>query len=132
MSGQPLRPALVDYLAVRRSLGFKLARDGLLLQQFVAYCEQRGAGRVTSEVALAWVTTPVNASPSWLAMRLSVVRGFTSWLQAGDRPPRCRRFGGYRHATGPTHTCTQTTTSRHCWRWPGGRGGRCRRPPTKL
>jgi integrase/recombinase XerD len=43
----------------------------------------------------------VNASPSWLAMRLSVVRGFTSWLQAGDQatevpplrwlPPRHRR-----------------------------------------
>ena len=94
-------PALVDYLAVRRSLGFKLARDGLLLEQFVAYCEQRGAGRVTSGLALAWVTSPADASPSWLAMRLSVVRGFASWLQAGDPatevpplgwvPPRHRR-----------------------------------------
>ena len=103
MSGQPLRPALVDYLAVRRSLGFKLARDGLLLEQFVAYCEQRGAGRITSEVALAWVTTPVNASPSWRAMRLSVVRGFTSWLQAGDPatevPPL--RWLPPRHRTNP-------------------------------
>ena len=101
VSGQPLRPALIDYLAVRRSLGFKLARDGLLLQQFVAYCEQRSAGRVTSELALAWVTTPADASPGWLAMRLSVVRGFARWLQAGDPatevpplgwvPPRHRR-----------------------------------------
>ena len=62
MSGRPLRPALVDYLAVRRSLGFKLARDGLLLEQFVAFCEQRGAGRVTGELALAWVTSPTNRS----------------------------------------------------------------------
>jgi integrase/recombinase XerD len=84
MSGHPLRTALVDYLAVRRALGFKLARDGLLLEQFVAYCEQRGADLVTTELALAWVSTPENASPGWLAMRLSVVRGFASWLQAGD------------------------------------------------
>jgi hypothetical protein len=39
MSARPLRESLVDYLAVRRSLGFKLVRDGLLLAQFVAFCE---------------------------------------------------------------------------------------------
>jgi hypothetical protein len=31
MSGQDLRVSLADYLAVRRALGFKLTRDGLLL-----------------------------------------------------------------------------------------------------
>jgi len=84
MSENSLEAALTDYLAVRRSLGFKLTRDGLLLQQFVAFCEQAGASRVSSELALAWVTTPAKASPSWLAMRLSVVRGFARWLQAFD------------------------------------------------
>ena len=53
MSGRPLRAALAEYLAVRRSLGFKLARDGLLLDQFGGFCEQAGASRVTSELALA-------------------------------------------------------------------------------
>jgi len=43
MSGQPFRAALAEYLAVRRSLGFKLARDGLLLEQFVSFCEQASA-----------------------------------------------------------------------------------------
>lgn len=84
MSENTLRTALADYLAVRRSLGFKLARDGLLLEQFVAFCEQANAERVTSELALAWVTTPADASPSWLNMRLTVVRGFAGWLQASD------------------------------------------------
>jgi integrase len=84
MSEHTLERALTDYLAVRRSLGFKLTRDGLLLGQFVAFCEQSGADSITSEVALAWVTAPAKASPSWLAMRLSVVRGFTRWLQAFD------------------------------------------------
>ena len=84
MSGRPLRAALAEYLAVRRSLGFKLARDGLLLEQFAGFCEQAGASRVTSELALAWVSAPAKASAGWLAMRLTAVRGFASWLQASD------------------------------------------------
>ena len=84
MSGRPLRAALAEYLAVRRSVGFKLARDGLLLEQFAGFCEQAGASRVTSELALAWVSAPANASPGWLAMRLTIVRGFARWLQASD------------------------------------------------
>lgn len=79
-----LRAALADYLAVRRALGFKLTRDGLLLEQFVGFCEHTGASRVSSELALAWVSSPAEPSPSWLAMRLSVVRGFARWLQAVD------------------------------------------------
>jgi hypothetical protein len=84
MSGQPFRAALTEYLAVRRSLGFKLARDGLLLEQFVSFCEQAGVSRVTSELALAWVSAPPKASAGWLGMRLTVVRGFARWLQASD------------------------------------------------
>ena len=84
MNEHPMAAALTDYLAVRRSLGFKLTRDGLLLGQFIDFCEQSGVDRITSEVALAWVTTPAKASPSWLTMRLSVVRGFARWLQAFD------------------------------------------------
>ncbi|MGH3469261.1 MAG: tyrosine-type recombinase/integrase, partial [Thermocrispum sp.] len=100
MSEGALRSALGDYLAVRRALGFKLSRDGLLLDQFVGYCERSGATRVSSELAIAWVTEPDKASPSWLAMRLSVVRGFARWLQASDPAnqvppsgwlPPCRR-----------------------------------------
>jgi integrase/recombinase XerD len=79
-----LRAALADCLAVRRALGFTLARDGLLLEQFVGFCERAGAGRLTGEVALAWVTAPAGASPGWLSMRLTVVRGFARWLQARD------------------------------------------------
>jgi integrase len=71
-----LRSALEDYLALRRSLGFKLDRAGRLLAQFIAYCEAVGAETVTTELALSWATLPEGGSPSWLAQRLSVVRGF--------------------------------------------------------
>jgi integrase len=84
MSRGRLQAALTQYLAVRRSLGFTLARDGLLLEQFAGFCEQAGVSRVTNEVALAWVSAPAKASPGWLAMRLTIVRGFATWLQASD------------------------------------------------
>ena len=42
-----LRTSLADYLAVRRSLGYKLERAGLLLEQFVSFCELAGGTRIT-------------------------------------------------------------------------------------
>src|SRR5213075_1064529 len=53
-----LRTALVDYLDLRRSLGFSLQRDAKLLAQFITYLEQRGTSTVTTAAALAWVTLP--------------------------------------------------------------------------
>lgn len=37
-----LRQALADYLAVRRALGYRLARAEKLLAQFLAFVEDRG------------------------------------------------------------------------------------------
>jgi integrase/recombinase XerD len=56
----PLRQALIDYLAVRRSLGFKLGGAEGLLVQFVNYAEERGAQHLRISTMLAWATLPVN------------------------------------------------------------------------
>ena len=53
-----LRQSVADYLAVRRSLGFRLARPEKLLAQFAGYLEQAGAATVTTEHALAWAVLP--------------------------------------------------------------------------
>jgi integrase len=79
-----LESALSDYLAVRRALGYKLKATERLLGQFVAYCEQAGAGVVTTDLALEWATLPVGAHISWSAQRLSMVRCFAVWLQTLD------------------------------------------------
>ncbi|MGP8152422.1 MAG: tyrosine-type recombinase/integrase [Acidimicrobiales bacterium] len=76
--------ALEDYLALRRSLGFKLDRDGRLLAQFVAYCDAAGAEALSIELAVAWATLPEGADPAWPAQRLSVVRGFAKYLALVD------------------------------------------------
>jgi len=79
-----LRHTLSDYLAVRRSLGFKLDRAGKLLAQFVNYAEEQGEQHLRISTMLAWATLPVDSTRNWLSTRLSVVRGFASHLHAID------------------------------------------------
>jgi integrase len=79
----PLRRALAGYLAVRRSLGYKLARPEKLLVQFITYLEEAGAATITTELAVAWATLPAGDA-NWHAQRLSVVRGFAAWLHTID------------------------------------------------
>lgn len=79
-----LRLALEDYLALRRSMGFKLARAEKLLGQFVDHCDTAGARIVTSDLALQWATLPEGASRSWVSNRLCVVRGFSRYLALHD------------------------------------------------
>ena len=79
-----LSEAVEDYLAVRRSLGFKLTAYGRLLADFVAYLEAAGTTTVTTAAAVAWAVQPKDASPRWWAHRLSAVRGFAAHLQAFD------------------------------------------------
>lgn len=79
-----LRTAAETYLAIRRSLGFKLTQTGRLLLDFVDYLDDLGVDTVTVELAVAWATKPHNVDPSWWGQRLSVVRGFARHLQATE------------------------------------------------
>jgi integrase len=79
-----LRQALADYLAVRRALGYRLARAEKLLAQFLAFVEDRSEEHLTIEAALAWATAPVGADPSWMSRRLSDVRRFAIHLRGID------------------------------------------------
>jgi len=74
---------LRDYLALRRSVGFKLETAGQLLPKFIAYLERRHVARITCELALAWATLPPGKPGLW-AVRLSLVRGFARFLHARD------------------------------------------------
>jgi integrase/recombinase XerD len=75
---------LEDYLAMRHALGFKLRDYDHWLGQFVAYLDRISATTITIESALAWVTQPAGARPKWLAMRLTMVRGFARYLAGID------------------------------------------------
>jgi integrase/recombinase XerD len=86
-----IRSAAEDYLAIRRSLGFKLGTQGRVLMDFVEYLEQAGVTTVTTKAAVEWAAKPSSASPLWHAMRLGVARRFAAHLRLldghGEVPP---------------------------------------------
>lgn len=69
---KPLTQAIHDYLALRRSLGFKLRDAGMMLAKFATFMEQHDAECITTQMALDW------------AQRLSYVRSFARHHVASD------------------------------------------------
>jgi integrase/recombinase XerD len=104
-----LHHTVTDYLALRRSLGFKLARHRRLLPQLADYLESVGATTVTTRLALAWATS-LDGKPDEWAIRLSIARGFAGYLAtldpatevppAGLLPRRSRRADPYPYSDG--------------------------------
>jgi integrase/recombinase XerD len=81
-----LRAAAEQYLAMRRALGFKLTAQGRQLMSFIEFCEARGAGHITTELALAWAiqTSHGSSDEVYHSRRLMVVRIFARHLAALD------------------------------------------------
>lgn len=79
-----LEQHLHEYLAVRRALGYKLARAEKLLAQFLGWLDERDRGVITTDLALEWATLPPATDSNWHRHRLTVVRGFAAHLHALD------------------------------------------------
>jgi len=80
-----LRRHLADYLAIRRAVGFRLARPELLLNDFIDFLDDRNIDVVTNRSSIAWASLPpLNISSRWHAQRLSVVRVFARYLHLID------------------------------------------------
>ena len=76
-----LEQHLVDYLALRRSLGHDLAEARWLLPNFVAYLDDRGLVTVTVQAALAWAqNSPTGKGLSPGPRRMTAARGFARYL----------------------------------------------------
>lgn len=80
-----LKTAVHQYLEMRRSLGFKLRDEGVLLPRFVDFMEQEGAPFITVDLALKWAMQAQNATPACWAVRLRMIRLFASHHSATDR-----------------------------------------------
>lgn len=122
---------LEEYLRIRRSLGFKLERDGKLLAQFIGYLHDQGTDTITLEQAVAWVGLP-GGGRGWLAFRMSVVRGFAAYLHTLDPvvPVPPARTWSPPGRTGRCRICTPTRSSPR-WSPPRARcATRCDEPPT--
>lgn len=94
---------VADYLGLRRSLGFKLAWDEHLLEEFTADLTGCGARVLTVAEALAWSLAlregRTGPAPTRASTRLTAIRGFAGYLHSLDPahqiPPRdlltCRK-----------------------------------------
>ena len=78
-----LQKAVIDYVSMRRALGYKLKDAARLLSDFVAFCKEQGAQHITIPLALQWAQrTP--ARPAEWARRLTCVRCFARYWSATD------------------------------------------------
>ncbi len=80
----PLEQAIQDYLALRRSLGFKLREAGICLAKFAAFLDARGASHITTALALEWIQQRPTTQPDTWAQRLGYIRGFARHHRAND------------------------------------------------
>src|SRR3954453_11439452 len=120
LDGMDLDGRLEEYLRIRRSLGYKLERDGKLLAQFIAWLHEQHAAAVTVEHAVAWVSLPA-AGSGWLRLRMSVVPVLPPTCTPSIRRCRCHPRVCSRPARiARCRICTPLTS------WP-----RCSRPPTR-
>ena len=74
-----LNQAVDDYLALRRSLGFKLREYGICLHEFVLFLKANGSARVTNKLAVEYATQRQYEKPVSWSRRLIIIRGFACY-----------------------------------------------------
>jgi integrase/recombinase XerD len=76
--------AVDDYLALRRSLGFKLREYGDCLHEFVSFLEKNGSSHVTNKLAVEYATQRQYEKPVSWSRRLGIIRGFARYRVGAD------------------------------------------------
>lgn len=79
-----LAQGVEDYLALRRSLGFKLREYGVCLHEFVLFLANRGTEHITTALALEYASGRAHEKPVSWARRLTIIRSFAEYRSAAD------------------------------------------------
>lgn len=99
-----LRADMERYIQLRRSAGYKLTNESLMLRSFVAVTEVHGDRYIRTDRALAWAGQ--GSSAAQRNRRISVIRHFAQALQAEDDrhqvPPR-DAFSNAKHRRPPPY-----------------------------
>jgi integrase/recombinase XerD len=84
MSTDVVETHMVAYLSLREALGFQIRAEKLLLPEFVAFVQAHGnTGPIRAQLALEWACQgAAHRGASGAAQRLSIARGFLTYLQA--------------------------------------------------
>lgn len=80
----PLHRAIEDYLALRRSLGYKLREYGVCLHEFASFLKTQDARHITSKLAVEYASGRENEKPVSWARRLIIIRGFARYRVGAD------------------------------------------------
>ena len=81
---KPLHHAVKDYLALRRSLGFKLKEYGECLHEFVSFLKENGVSHITNKLAVEYATKRQDEKPVSWSRRLIIIRGFARYRIGAD------------------------------------------------
>jgi len=87
MSKHRMISMIEEYLAYRRSMGFKISDDkaGAELRGFGRYAEQIGHHEsITTDLAVQWAKHTRNSTPIHAARRLDMIRGFAQYRALFD------------------------------------------------
>lgn len=79
-----LKQAVDDYLALRRSLGFKLREYGKCLTEFVSFLKKHGSAHLTNKLAVEYATQQQHEKPVSWSRRLGIIRGFARYHFGAD------------------------------------------------
>jgi integrase/recombinase XerD len=100
MTGDNLTVRVEDYIAMRRSLGYRLGGQATYLRTFARSLNAAGhEGPIPLMASVDWATSTATADPRSHARRLGVVRGFLRHLSALDGATEVPPPG----LLGPTH-----------------------------
>jgi integrase/recombinase XerD len=79
-----LADALMQYLAMRHTLGRVDRHVSRLLHHFVAFVDEASSPFITTDLVRRWAVQPAGAHPSTWAGRLVIARRFAIWRRASD------------------------------------------------
>lgn len=100
-----LEQHLIEYLALRRSLGYKMEDTHRELLRFVGFVRQSKASFVTTRLAIEWASQSTRCQPAQWANRYSMARLFAEYLSAFDPRTEIPATGllGHRHHRRPPY-----------------------------
>jgi integrase/recombinase XerD len=79
-----LKQAIGGYLALRRSLGFKLREYGQCLDEFASFLRKNGSSHITTKLAVEYATQRQDEEPVSWSRRLGIIRGFARYRMGAD------------------------------------------------
>ncbi len=93
MKSESMKKQVQNYLNFRRKMGYKLLRQGYMLEEFARYADKLNfSGPLKTELMIEWATHTKEKNPKYHSVRLQAVTKFARFRQlhdvATEVPPR--------------------------------------------